>query len=54
VKATKISTEKDWQKWNWEIIHELLDGQLITQQRLEGLYKVKFIKRLLKFYLPDK
>jgi hypothetical protein len=30
VKDTKILTEKNWEKWNWEIILELLEGNLIT------------------------
>jgi hypothetical protein len=51
---TKIQTEKDWQKWRWEKILDLLEGNLITQSRLDQLYKSKFVKRLLKFYLPDK
>jgi rapamycin-insensitive companion of mTOR len=53
VTKTKLKTEKNWEKWDWESITELLEGQLITQTRLEGLYKTKFVKRLLKFYLPD-
>lgn len=31
-----------------------MEGNLITTTRLESLYKNKFIKRLLKFYLPEK
>jgi rapamycin-insensitive companion of mTOR len=54
VKATKIQTEKSWDKWRWDVILELLEGNLITQPRLEALYKNKFTKRLLKFYLPEK
>jgi rapamycin-insensitive companion of mTOR len=55
VKATKILQEKDWRKWNWEIILELCEGNLITTPRLESLIqKTKFIKRLLNFYLPSK
>ena len=53
VNQTKIKNEKDYQKWNWEVILELFEGQLITGLRLESLYKTKFVKRLLKFYLPD-
>ena len=46
---------KEWQKWNWDTILELCEGNLITTQRLEGLIqRTKFIKRLLNFYLPSK
>lgn len=54
VKATKVQTEKNWEKWNWDVILELLEGNLITQTRLEALYKNKFTKRMIKFYLPEK
>jgi hypothetical protein len=46
--------EKNWEKWTWDIILELLEGNLITQPRIDALHKNKFIKRLLKFYLPEK
>lgn len=32
----------------------MLEGNLITQTRIEGLHKNKFIKKFLKFYLPEK
>ena len=55
VKQTKILTETDYRKWQWETILELCEGSLITTQRLETLIqKTKFIKRLLNFYLPSK
>lgn len=33
---------------------ELLEGNLITVPRLETLYRNKFTKRMIKFYLPEK
>lgn len=54
VKATKVQTEKNWEKWNWDVILELLEGNLITVPRLETLYRNKFTKRMIKFYLPEK
>lgn len=30
IKATKILIDKNWEKWNWDVILELLDGNLIT------------------------
>jgi hypothetical protein len=54
VKNTKVITVKRWQDWGWQYILELLESNLITGTRLESLYGNKFIKRLLKFYLPEK
>ena len=52
---TRVLRIKEWQKWNWDTILELCEGNLITTQRLEGLIqRTKFIKRLLNFYLPSK
>jgi hypothetical protein len=48
-----LKTEKNWEKWDWDAIVELLEGNLITQTRLQALYKTRFVKRLLKFFLPD-
>ena len=54
VKATRIISIKDWRKWDWVVILELVEGNLITMPRLEALQRTKFIKRLLNFYLPSK
>lgn len=54
IKDSKVLVEKNWEKWNWDIILELLEGNLITQPRIDALHKTRFIKRLLKFYLPEK
>ena len=55
VKQTRILQEKDWRKWEWNVILELCEGNLITTARLETLIqRTKFIKRLLNFYLPSK
>ena len=52
---TRVLRIKEWQRWNWDTILELCEGNLITTQRLEGLIqRTKFIKRLLNFYLPSK
>ncbi len=37
VKATRILAIKDWQKWDWPIILELVEGNLINTTRLEAL-----------------
>ena len=54
MKATRILSLKDWRKWDWTVILELCEGNLINTMRLEALQRTKFIKRLLNFYLPSK
>jgi rapamycin-insensitive companion of mTOR len=50
---TQILNTKDYTKWNWENILELLQGPLLNQKRLdEAMRGNKFIKRLLAFYRP--
>ena len=37
VKATRILADKDWRRWDWAIILELCEGNLINTARLEAL-----------------
>ncbi|CAO3672310.1 unnamed protein product [Umbelopsis ramanniana] len=53
VMDTQILNTKDYTKWNWENILELLQGPLLHPRRLdEAMRGSKFIKRLLAFYRP--
>lgn len=46
---------KDYMKWNWDYIVELLDGPLMNPKRSEEVLRnTKFFKRLLAFYSPRK
>ena len=46
---------KDYLRWNWDCIIELLQGPLLNPRRLEETLKnTKLIKRLLSFYRPYK
>jgi hypothetical protein len=47
---------EEYTKWNWPVILEILQGNLInTEARLEEtLKKTKFIKRILTFIMPSK
>ncbi|KAI7853777.1 Rapamycin-insensitive companion of mTOR, middle domain-containing protein [Circinella umbellata] len=50
---TQVLNTKDYTKWNWESISELLQGPLLNPRRLEEAMRgKKFIKRLLAFYRP--
>ncbi|KAJ3411340.1 hypothetical protein HDV05_002361 [Chytridiales sp. JEL 0842] len=51
--AEKITVIKDYTKWNWDAITELLQGPLLVPKRLDEVLKNnKFVKRLLNFYRP--
>ncbi|KAJ9048791.1 hypothetical protein DSO57_1031275 [Entomophthora muscae] len=50
---SQVLVDKNFKKWNWETIMELLQGPLLNVKRLEETIKsTKFIKRLLNFYTP--
>lgn len=50
---TQVLNTKDYTKWSWESITELLQGPLLNPRRLdEAMRGKKFIKRLLAFYRP--
>ncbi|RCH97274.1 hypothetical protein CU098_004610, partial [Rhizopus stolonifer] len=52
---TQALATKDYTKWNWESVIELLQGPLLNPRRLEeAMRSKKFIKRLLGFYRPFK
>ncbi|OZJ02093.1 hypothetical protein BZG36_04577 [Bifiguratus adelaidae] len=50
---SQVLNTKDHNKWNWEVITELLQGPLLNPRRLEEATRgCKFVKRLLAFYRP--
>jgi len=50
---SQVLTDKDFTKWNWNIIQDLIKGPLMNHKRLEETIKTtKFIKRILSFYRP--
>lgn len=52
---TQVLNTKDYTKWNWDSVIELLQGPLLNPRRLEEAMRgKKFIKRLLAFYRPSK
>ncbi|OUM70128.1 hypothetical protein PIROE2DRAFT_37632, partial [Piromyces sp. E2] len=53
INDTQVLTDKDFTKWNWNIIQDLIKGPLMNHKRLEETIKTtKFIKRILSFYRP--
>ncbi|ORZ19033.1 Rapamycin-insensitive companion of mTOR, N-term-domain-containing protein [Absidia repens] len=52
---SQVLNTKDYTKWSWDTIVELLQGPLLNPKRLdEAMRGKKFIKRLLAFYRPFK
>ncbi|KAI9307439.1 Rapamycin-insensitive companion of mTOR, N-term-domain-containing protein [Cunninghamella echinulata] len=52
---SQVLSTKDYTKWSWDNIIELLQGPLLNPKRLdEAMRGKKFIKRLLAFYRPFK
>jgi len=52
VRDSLLLTEKNYEKWNWDIISELLDGPLLNPKRYEEALNSKFLKKLMTFFLP--
>ena len=49
----QVMTSKDYTKWNYETLLEIVEGPLLNQKRLEEAIRVsKFIRRLMSFYHP--
>lgn len=50
---SKVLQTKDFSKWNWNLILELVEGPLHNVKQLDELARsTKFIRRLLVFYRP--
>lgn len=50
---TQVMTTKDYTKWNYDTLLEIVEGPLLNQKRLEEAIRVsKFIRRLMSFYHP--
>ena len=54
MKSSNVTSQKDYQKWNWNIILEIIETFLNNQQRFNEAIKNKFLKKLLSYYQPSK
>ncbi|KAH0832008.1 Rapamycin-insensitive companion of mTOR, N-term-domain-containing protein [Lanmaoa asiatica] len=53
VNGVMSCSPKDNTKWNFDILHELIDGPLLNPKRLEEAIKVsRFMRRLMSFFHP--
>lgn len=51
---TQVLTQKEYSRWNFEIIMELLEGPLMNSRRLEETLKgSKLLRRLASFFHPS-
>lgn len=52
---TQVLSTKNYTKWNWDTLVELMQGPLLNPKRLdEAIRATKFMKRLMSFYRPFK
>lgn len=53
LKATEVYNGKDYTKWHWDLIMEVIEGPLSDSKRMEDcIAKTKFAKRILSFLRP--
>lgn len=53
--STNVNSNKDYRHWKWDTILQLFESNILSDEKiLEEALKNKFMKRLLKFYLPMK
>ena len=51
---TQVMLTRDYTKWNYDVLLDLIEGPLLNPKRLEEAIKVsKFIKRLMTFFHPE-
>jgi hypothetical protein len=52
---TNVLSSANFNKWNWDLIHNIIEGPLTNTKRLDEAIKgSKFMKRLMGFYRPFK
>lgn len=52
---TNVLSTKNYTKWNWDVLIEIIQGPLLNPKRLdEAIRATKFMKRLMSFYRPFK
>jgi len=53
--STNVNNSKDYTQWKWDVILQIFESNILSDEKiLEEALKNKFMKRLLKFYLPLK
>ncbi|KAK0188086.1 Rapamycin-insensitive companion of mTOR, N-term-domain-containing protein [Armillaria mellea] len=53
VLETQVMVTRDYMKWNFEVLQELIEGPLLNPKRMEeAIRAAKFIRRLMSFFHP--
>lgn len=52
--AVTLVPSKEYDKWKWDLVHELLEGPMRNPTLLQLALKTKWYKRLLSFLKPQK
>lgn len=53
VLETQVMVTRDYTKWNFEVLQELIEGPLLNPKRMEeAIRAAKFIRRLMSFFHP--
>jgi len=50
--VVQVIQTKDFTKWNYEALQDVVDGPMYNQKRLEEVIKARFIRRLMAFFSP--
>ncbi|XP_048583211.1 rapamycin-insensitive companion of mTOR isoform X2 [Nematostella vectensis] len=53
IRDTQVATEKDFRKWDWELIGATLQSPSLSLKKLEETNNQRFIRNLLYFYKPS-
>ena len=51
-RVVQVMQTKDFTKWNYEALQDVVDGLMYNQKRLEEIIKAWFIRRLMAFFSP--
>ncbi|XP_065648769.1 rapamycin-insensitive companion of mTOR isoform X2 [Hydra vulgaris] len=56
IRDTQVTTlpEEEFEQWNWDLISALLDSSKMTIKKPDEPLYLRFIRKLLMFYKPDK
>ncbi len=54
MRTSNVTVQKEWNRWNWSSILEIIQTFLNNPQRFNEAIRNKFLKKLLSFYQPSK
>jgi len=51
-RVVQVMQMKDFTKWNYEALQDVMDGLMYNQKRLKEIIKARFIHQLMAFFSP--